>query len=95
MLGAPEDAYNPIQSAAVGLGIPLQVAVRLLPALRVVGLALSVATTVTVKELLGHSTVVVTMRYAHTNDEAKASAVDAINSYIPVTVTPKPRRTRQ
>ena len=29
---------------------------------------------VTVKELLGHSTVVVTMRYAHTNDEAKAEA---------------------
>jgi hypothetical protein len=29
---------------------------------------------VTVKELLGHSTVVVTMRYAHTNDDAKAEA---------------------
>lgn len=27
---------------------------------------------VTVKELLGHSTVVVTIRYAHTNEEAKA-----------------------
>jgi integrase len=50
---------------------------------------------VTVKELLGHSTVVVTMRYAHTNNEAKAKAVKTINSDRVVTVRPKPRRTRQ
>jgi integrase len=50
---------------------------------------------VTVKELLGHSTVVVTMRYAHTNDEAKAKAVKSVNSDRVVTMSPKPRRTRQ
>jgi integrase len=51
---------------------------------------------VTVKELLGHSTIVVTMRYAHTNDETKTRAVNAISSGDRiVTVTPKPRRTRK
>jgi integrase len=50
---------------------------------------------VTVKELLGHSTIVVTMRYAHTNDEAKVNAVKTINSDRVVTMTPKPCRTRQ
>jgi len=50
---------------------------------------------VTVKELLGHSTIVVTMRYAHTNDEAKVKAVKGIGSVKPVTVIPKPRRTKQ
>jgi integrase len=50
---------------------------------------------VAVKELLGHSTVVVTMRYAHTNDEAKTRAVQAVGSSAKVvTVMPKPRRTR-
>jgi site-specific recombinase XerD len=34
---------------------------------------------VTVKELLGHSHVSVTMRYAHTNREAKARAVKLLN----------------
>jgi integrase len=49
---------------------------------------------VAVKELLGHSTVVVTMRYAHTNDEAKTRAVQAVGSSAKVvTVIPKPRRT--
>ncbi len=47
---------------------------------------------VTVKELLGHSTIVVTMRYAHTNDEAKLKAVRAICSDKVVTMTPRPRR---
>jgi len=51
---------------------------------------------VTVKELLGHSTIVVTMRYAHTNVEAKERAVLALGtSAKPVTVLPKPRRTKQ
>jgi len=51
---------------------------------------------VTVKELLGHSTIVVTMRYAHTNDETKTRAVNGIKgSDRIVTVIPKPRRTRQ
>jgi integrase len=50
---------------------------------------------VTVKELLGHSTIVVTMRYAHTNVEAKERAVLALGtSAKPVTVIPKPRRTK-
>ena len=49
---------------------------------------------VAVKELLGHSTIVVTMRYAHTSDEAKARAVQAVRSSAKVvTVIPKPRRT--
>ena len=39
------------------------------------------------KELLGHSTIVVTMRYAHTNVEAKERAVLALRtSDKPVTV---------
>jgi integrase len=51
---------------------------------------------VTVKELLGHSTVVVTMRYAHTNDETKARAVKMVESSDRVvTVMPKPRRFKQ
>jgi integrase len=50
---------------------------------------------VTVKELLGHSTIVVTMRYAHTNVEAKERAVLTLGtSAKPVTVLPKPRRTK-
>jgi integrase len=50
---------------------------------------------VTVKELLGHSTIVVTMRYAHTNDEAKIKAVKGIRSDKVVTMIPKPRRFKQ
>ena len=40
--GAAPGVYSPIQSLAVGLGIPLQVAVRVSPRTTVVGLALSV-----------------------------------------------------
>jgi integrase len=49
---------------------------------------------VTLEELLGHSTITVTMRYAHTNDEAKAKAVSAVSgdSVRMVAVIPKPRR---
>ena len=48
---------------------------------------------VTVKELLGHSTIVVTMRYAHTNDEAKVNAVKSVTgSDRIVTMRPKARR---
>jgi integrase len=48
---------------------------------------------VTVKELLGHSTILVTMRYAHTNLDAKRRAVLALGTSAKlVTVLPKPRR---
>jgi len=51
---------------------------------------------VTVKELMGHSTVLVTMRYAHTNEGAKIEAVHKITGCVrPVTVIPKPRRNKQ
>jgi integrase len=49
---------------------------------------------VTVKELLGHSTITTTMRYAHTNQETKARAVkSATRSDKPVTVVPRKRKT--
>jgi integrase len=45
---------------------------------------------VTVKELLGHSTVVVTMRYAHSNEEAKRRAISRLaTSDKVVTVAPR------
>jgi hypothetical protein len=47
----------------------------------------------TVKELLGHSTVIMTMRYSHTNLEAKVKAVNSICSDKVVTMTPKRRKT--
>ena len=48
------------------------------------------------KELLGHSTIVVTMRYAHTNDEAKEKAVKSVSgSDRVVTMMAKPRRFKQ
>ena len=51
---------------------------------------------VTAKELLGHSSVTVTMRYAHTNDEAKKAAVKKITgSDRMVTIEPKARRFKQ
>jgi integrase len=49
---------------------------------------------VTVKELLGHSTIVVTMRYAHSNDETKRRAVSRLStSDKPVTVGPAEPKT--
>ncbi len=49
---------------------------------------------VTVKELLGHSTIVVTMRYAHSNAETKARAVAKLGSSDKVvTVLPRRRKT--
>lgn len=43
---------------------------------------------VTVKELLGHSTITVTMRYTHTNLDAKRSAVAKLESLSDNLVTP-------
>jgi site-specific recombinase XerC len=42
---------------------------------------------VTVKELLGHSTVIVTMRYTHTNLDSKVQAVEKLagDCYNPAT----------
>jgi len=36
---------------------------------------------VTVKELLGHSSLTVTMRYAHTNFDSKRAAVEKLGSF--------------
>jgi integrase len=36
---------------------------------------------VTVKELLGHSSISVTMRYAHTNIESKRAAVEKLDGF--------------
>ena len=36
---------------------------------------------VTVKELLGHSSISVTMRYAHTNIESKRAAVEKLDDF--------------
>ena len=46
---------------------------------------------VTVKELLGHSTVVTTMRYAHTNQEAKARGVALLSTSDKVVTVPSKR----
>ena len=48
---------------------------------------------VTVKELLGHANISVTMRYAHSNDEAKRRAVERLGSGDKV-VTVVPRRAK-
>jgi len=45
---------------------------------------------VTVKELLGHSAVSVTMRYAHTNGEAKKRAIAQLGSGSDKLVTIEP-----
>jgi len=51
---------------------------------------------VSVKELLGHSSINVTMRYAHTNREAKARAVSLLGKRSDKTVTqPDPNRKRR
>ncbi len=44
----------------------------------------------TVKELLGHSTVVVTMRYTHTNLQSKRAAVEKLASFGDNLVTVRP-----
>jgi integrase len=45
---------------------------------------------VTVKELLGHSTITVTMRYAHTNHAAKAQAVEVLGGSVKtVSIVPR------
>ncbi len=51
---------------------------------------------VTVKELLGHSSISVTMRYAHTNIESKRAAVEKLDGFGDnlVTVRPKVHQSR-
>jgi integrase len=51
---------------------------------------------VTVKELLGHSSISVTMRYAHTNIESKRAAVEKLDGFGDnlVTVGPKMHQSR-
>lgn len=51
---------------------------------------------VTVKELLGHSSISVTMRYAHTNIESKRAAVEKLDGSGDnlATVGPKVRQSR-
>ena len=46
------------------------------------------ADVVTVKELLGHSSIVTTMRYTHTNLDAKRHAVSKLESFGDNLVTP-------
>ena len=46
---------------------------------------------VTVKELLGHSTVLVAMRYLHPNLEAKVQAVAKLAADCDKTVTVRPK----
>lgn len=46
---------------------------------------------VTVKELLGHSTVLVTMRYLHPNLEAKVQAVAKLAANCDKSVTVRPK----
>jgi integrase len=46
------------------------------------------ANIVTVQQLLGHSTVTVTMRYTHTNLDSKRNAVAKLESFGDVLVTP-------
>lgn len=41
----------------------------------------------TVQQLLGHSTVVVTMRYTHTNLDSKRAAVDKLTPHCDKNVT--------
>lgn len=48
---------------------------------------------VTVKELLGHSTITTTMRYAHSNHDTKARAVAKLPTCVkPVSVVPRKAR---
>jgi len=48
---------------------------------------------VTVKDLLGHANISTTMRYAHSNDEAKRLAVQRLsNSDRIVTIVPRTRK---
>ena len=46
---------------------------------------------VTVKELLGHSSISVTMRYAHTNIEGKRVAVEKLDGFGDNLVTVQPK----
>jgi integrase len=46
---------------------------------------------VTVKELLGHSSISVTMRYAHTNIESKRAAVEKLDGFGDNLVTVRPK----
>jgi integrase len=57
-------------------------------------LTLSGADLVTIKDLMGHAEIKTTLRYAHSNAQAKARAVAQLNGHSDKTVTITPRRSQ-
>ena len=65
-------------------GIPMSaLAMQTQPATTEVGTERLVATMTAVQELLGHSSIVMTMRYAHLAPEARESAVQQLDRPAP------------
>ena len=50
---------------------------------------------VTVQQLLGHSTIIVTMRYTHTNLDSKRTAVARLENFSDSLVTVRPGREQE